>query len=78
MDDEAKDKFVQELVAECSEVVKSNPDNRCAKYCKEYLESDEGKGLDAKGKYKVSFNWSLYSYTTNLILTSFLVYIKQI
>ena len=56
MDDEAKDKFVQELVAECSEVVKSNPDNRCAKYCKEYLESDDGKGLDAKGKYKVSFN----------------------
>eukprot|EP00579_Thalassiosira_antarctica_P009716 CAMPEP_0201919276 /NCGR_PEP_ID=MMETSP0903-20130614/8227_1 /ASSEMBLY_ACC=CAM_ASM_000552 /TAXON_ID=420261 /ORGANISM="Thalassiosira antarctica, Strain CCMP982" /LENGTH=386 /DNA_ID=CAMNT_0048455781 /DNA_START=75 /DNA_END=1235 /DNA_ORIENTATION=- len=48
MDNEAKDKFVQELVAECSEVLKSNPHNRCAKYCKEYLESDDGKGLDAK------------------------------
>ena len=45
-----KDKFVQELVAECSEVLKSNPGNRCAKYCKEYLESSEGKNLDAKGE----------------------------
>ena len=54
MDNEAKEKFVQELVAECSEVLKSNSDNRCARYCKEYLESDEGKGLDAKGKLKVS------------------------
>jgi len=43
-----KDKFVQELVAECSEVLKSNPGNRCAKYCKEYLESNDGKNLDAK------------------------------
>ena len=49
MDNEAKNKFLQELVAECAEVLKSNPGNRCAKYCKDYLESDEGKGLAAKG-----------------------------
>ena len=48
-----KDKFVQELVAECSEVLKSNPGNRCAKYCKDYLESGEGKGLNASGQFKV-------------------------
>lgn len=48
MDNEAKNKFLQELVAECAEVLKSNPGNRCAKYCKDYLESDEGKGLAAK------------------------------
>lgn len=48
MGDEAKDKFIQELVAECEEVLKSNPGNRCAKYCKEYLGSD-GKGLSVEG-----------------------------
>jgi len=48
--DEAKDKFIQELVAGCQDVLKSNPGNRCAKYAVDYLESDEGKGLDVKGK----------------------------
>ena len=59
MDNEAKAKFVQELAAECAEVLKSNPGNRCAKYCKEYLESGEGKGLDASGQFKVSPNEAL-------------------
>jgi len=46
--DETKAKFIQELINECMEVLKSNPDNRCAKYCQEYLMSDEGSDLAAK------------------------------
>ena len=46
--DETKAKFIQELINECMEVLKSNPDNRCAKYCQEYLMSDEGNDLAAK------------------------------
>lgn len=53
MDNDAKEKFIQELKAECSEVLKWNPGNRCVKYCKDYLESDEGKGLDSKGKSNI-------------------------
>jgi len=47
MSNEDKAKFLQELVSECVEVLKTNPNNRCAKYCKEYIESDEGKGKTA-------------------------------
>ena len=50
MDDGAKAKFIQELVGECMNVLKSNPGNRCAKFCQEYLLESEGNGLDAKGK----------------------------
>ena len=78
--DETKGKFINELVAECKKILKSNPNNRCAKYCSgklwfetilsstypkqcnpnpfpslcimtthvEFLESEEGKKLDAK------------------------------
>ena len=31
--DETKGKFINELVAECKEILKANPGNRCAKYC---------------------------------------------
>ena len=49
MTDEARNKFIQNVIAECDVVVKDNPDNRCAKYCKYYLGSDEGKGLGGDG-----------------------------
>jgi len=72
MDNESKDKFIQELIAECSEVSKSNPDNRCVKYCKEYLESDEGKGLDVKGECQSSYSFeSFYTQRSSHILLTF-------
>jgi hypothetical protein len=49
MDLETKQEFIQDLIVECDKVLAENPENRCAKYCKEYLGSKEGQDLDAKG-----------------------------
>lgn len=53
MGSESKDKFVADLVAECGKVLEENSGNRCAKYCKKYLESEEGKNLDGNGKNSI-------------------------
>ena len=50
MDIETKQQFIKDVIAECETVLKENSGNRCAKYCKEYLDSKDGKDLDAKGK----------------------------
>jgi hypothetical protein len=50
MDLEGKQQFVKDVIAECEKVLGENSSNRCAKYCKEYLDSKDGQDLDAKGK----------------------------
>jgi hypothetical protein len=53
MDLETKQQFVNDVIAECEKVLGENSGNRCAKYCKEYLDSKDGQDLDAKGKHQV-------------------------
>ena len=50
MDLETKHQFIKDVIAECEKVLVENTGNRCAKYCKEYLASSDGKDLDSKGK----------------------------
>ena len=38
------------VVSKCEEILKSHPGNRCCKYLKEYVTSDEFKGLSETGK----------------------------
>jgi len=48
MDIDTKHQFINDVIAECKSVLEENPGNRCAKYCLEYLNSEEGKNLDSK------------------------------
>mmetsp|Transcript_26646 Transcript_26646/g.53762 ORF Transcript_26646/g.53762 Transcript_26646/m.53762 type:complete len:388 (+) Transcript_26646:93-1256(+) len=48
MDIDTKHQFINVVIAECKSVLEENPGNRCAKYCLEYLNSEEGKNLDSK------------------------------
>mmetsp|Transcript_26597 Transcript_26597/g.53027 ORF Transcript_26597/g.53027 Transcript_26597/m.53027 type:complete len:388 (-) Transcript_26597:74-1237(-) len=48
MDIDTKQQFINDIIAECKSVLEENPGNRCAKYCLEYLNSEEGKNLDSK------------------------------
>lgn len=50
MDLETKQQFIKDVIAECEKVLGENSGNRCAKYCKEFLDSKDGQDLDAKGK----------------------------
>ena len=50
MDLETKQQFMKDVIAECDKVLTENSGNRCAKYCKDYLESKDGANLDSKGK----------------------------
>jgi len=47
MDIDTKKQFIKDVIAECDKVLEENEGNRCAKYCKEYLESKDGKDLDS-------------------------------
>ena len=78
MDLETKHQFIKDVIAECEKVLVENTGNRCAKYCKEYLASSDGKDLDSKGKmndpvphlFQVALNQSLYTHGT---ITRFLL-----
>lgn len=50
MDIKTKHQFTDDIIAECKHVLEGNPGNRCAKYCMEYLGSEDGKNLDSKGE----------------------------
>jgi hypothetical protein len=39
VDLETKQQFMKDVIAECKKVIGENSGNRCAKYCKEYLDS---------------------------------------
>ena len=68
MDLETKHQFIKDVIAECEKVLVENTGNRCAKYCKEYLASSDGKDMDSRGKmndpvphlFHVALNQSLY------------------
>ncbi|KAL3790386.1 hypothetical protein ACHAWO_011601 [Cyclotella atomus] len=55
MDLETKQQFIKDVIAECEKVLGENSGNRCAKYCKEFLDSKDGQDLDAKvnGQYSL-------------------------
>jgi hypothetical protein len=59
MDLETQQQFIKDVIAGCEKVLVENSGNRCAKYCKEYLESKDGKDLDAKGKLLKYFFFTL-------------------
>lgn len=49
------------LVAKCDEILKKHPGNRCCKYLKEYVTSDEFKALSEAGEL-TDTQQSLYSF----------------
>jgi hypothetical protein len=63
MDLETKQQFIKDVITECEKVLGENCGNRCAKYCKEYLDSKDGQDLDAKGKLESNLGSSIKSLT---------------
>jgi len=52
---ENREEFVIKLTGKCKDILKENPDNRCAKYALEYVSSEEIKLFSNEGKRNFSF-----------------------
>jgi len=52
---ENREEFVIKLTEKCKDILKENPDNRCAKYALEYVSSEEIKLFSNEGKRNFSF-----------------------
>jgi len=52
---ENREEFVIKLTEKCKDILKENPDNRCAKYALEYVSSEEIKLLSNEGKLNLYF-----------------------
>lgn len=52
---ENREEFVIKLTEKCKDILKENPDNRCAKYALEYVSSEEIKLFSNEGKRNFFF-----------------------